>query len=230
MSKDFTQFQYQKHKQCSEISQGQGLPSKKREPYDFSFNSIRKFEDQGRLYSQPLNNQNQSQQQLLGTVISCHANETPFEPTSTTANFDFDIACSNSQPSSTTSYETPQHSPEALQINYDNTSSPANQNAAVVGAKKTTTAIGKQRRSKPVPDKLKNETYWLKRQRNNDAARKSRDTKRAKYDELAVRVALLEKENAHLHGDNLRLMGEVDQLQAILRIYTTTTELPAQIW
>jgi predicted nuclease with TOPRIM domain len=114
-----------------------------------------------------------------------------------------------------------------LQINFNDTSSPTNQNAAVVGAKQTTTAVSKQRRRKPVPDKLKNETYWLKRQRNNDAARKSRDTKRAKYDELAVRVALLEKENAHLHGDNLRLMGEVDQLRAILRIYT---ELPAQIW
>ncbi|KAJ8919603.1 hypothetical protein NQ315_002225 [Exocentrus adspersus] len=41
-------------------------------------------------------------------------------------------------------------------------------------------------------------TYWEKRKKNNEAAKRSRDARRAKEDEIAVRCAYLEQENVQL--------------------------------
>ncbi|XP_020277550.1 protein giant, partial [Pseudomyrmex gracilis] len=44
----------------------------------------------------------------------------------------------------------------------------------------------------------KDSTYFEKRRKNNEAAKRSRDARRAKEDELAIRVAFLEQENTLL--------------------------------
>jgi hypothetical protein len=48
------------------------------------------------------------------------------------------------------------------------------------------------------PSNGKDAAYLLKRKKNNAAAKRSRDLRRAKEDELAIRVSYLERENKAL--------------------------------
>ena len=49
-----------------------------------------------------------------------------------------------------------------------------------------------------MPEELKDDSYWERRRKNNEAAKRSRDTRRAKEDEIAVRAVYLEQENIRL--------------------------------
>ncbi|XP_055355004.1 thyrotroph embryonic factor-like isoform X2 [Paramacrobiotus metropolitanus] len=49
-----------------------------------------------------------------------------------------------------------------------------------------------------VPDELKDEKYWARRRKNNLAAKRSRDARRIKENQIAIRAAYLEKENHKL--------------------------------
>lgn len=60
-------------------------------------------------------------------------------------------------------------------------------------------------------------SYWEKRKKNNIAAKKSRDLRRAKEDEMAIRCAFLEKENLQLRIRLAHLENERDRLQRIAR-------------
>ena len=51
-----------------------------------------------------------------------------------------------------------------------------------------------------VPDLMKDEEYWEKRERNNRAAKKSREDRRRKEVEVVNRLAELEKRNADLEA------------------------------
>lgn len=58
--------------------------------------------------------------------------------------------------------------------------------------------------------------YWEKRRKNNEAAKRSRDARRAKEDEIAIRCAFLEQENiklryevAALRDDNQRMRNMI---------------------
>lgn len=44
----------------------------------------------------------------------------------------------------------------------------------------------------------KDAAYWVRRRKNNEAAKRSRDARRAKEDEIAIRAAFLEQENLKL--------------------------------
>ncbi len=57
---------------------------------------------------------------------------------------------------------------------------------------------------------------WDRRKKNNEAAKRSRDTRRAKEDEVAVRAAFLEQENLQLKFEAARLKSETARLRAIL--------------
>ena len=57
-----------------------------------------------------------------------------------------------------------------------------------------------------VPDELKNNKYWAKRTKNNEAAKRSREARRLKENQIAMRARYLEEEN-------LALKGEVDNLK-----------------
>lgn len=45
-----------------------------------------------------------------------------------------------------------------------------------------------------VPDGLKDEKYWARRRKNNMAAKRSRDARRMKENQIALRAGFLEKE------------------------------------
>ena len=49
-----------------------------------------------------------------------------------------------------------------------------------------------------VPSESKDICYWEKRNKNNEAARRSREARRLKENQIALRTAFLEKENAQL--------------------------------
>jgi hypothetical protein len=46
-----------------------------------------------------------------------------------------------------------------------------------------------------VPDELKDDKYWARRRKNNVAAKRSRDARRMKENQIAVRATYLEREN-----------------------------------
>ena len=53
-----------------------------------------------------------------------------------------------------------------------------------------------QRRSKhPMPEDSKDDKYWRRRAKNNEAAKRSREAKRMKEDEVLQKVEGLESEN-----------------------------------
>ena len=55
-----------------------------------------------------------------------------------------------------------------------------------------------------------------RRKKNNEAAKRSRDARRAKEDEVAIRAAFLEQENIQLKWDVTKLKAETAKLKALL--------------
>merc|ERR1711926_21881 len=55
--------------------------------------------------------------------------------------------------------------------------------------------IIKKRKKNAVPDEMKDERYWEKREKNKEATRRSREAKRLKENQIVLRAAYLEKEN-----------------------------------
>lgn len=58
--------------------------------------------------------------------------------------------------------------------------------------------IIKKRKKIFIPDEKKDGNYWEKRMKNNQAARRSREARRLKENQIALRVAFLERENKSL--------------------------------
>lgn len=52
----------------------------------------------------------------------------------------------------------------------------------------------KKSRKQFVPDNLKDDKYWARRRKNNMAAKRSRDARRMKENQIALRAGYLEKE------------------------------------
>jgi len=62
----------------------------------------------------------------------------------------------------------------------------------------------------------KDQAYWERRRKNNLAAKRSRDARRAKEDEIAIRAAFLEQENIQLKWEVARLKTETGRLRTML--------------
>ncbi|OQR72496.1 Thyrotroph embryonic factor-like [Tropilaelaps mercedesae] len=75
-----------------------------------------------------------------------------------------------------------------------------------------------RKRGKALPDELKDATYWERRRRNNIAAKRSRDARRAKEEETALRAAVLERENLQLRLEASALKQEIAHMKSILRL------------
>lgn len=75
-----------------------------------------------------------------------------------------------------------------------------------------------------VPEDLKDEKYWARRQKNNFAAKRSRDARRVKENQIALRAAFLEKENKCLRDEMTKLKKENAQLKSRLSNYEPTEE------
>jgi len=86
--------------------------------------------------------------------------------------------------------------------------------------------IIRKRKKSFVPQDSKDDKYWEKRDKNNVAARRSREARRLKENQIALRTAYLEKENnvlkAELHvtkAENLELLAEKQMLIEKLKQY-----------
>ena len=77
-------------------------------------------------------------------------------------------------------------------------------------------AGNKRKRTNSLPDEQKDQAYWERRRKNNDAAKRSRDARRAKEDEIAIRAAFLEQENLKLRVEVASLKNETAKLRCML--------------
>ncbi|KAK3093868.1 hypothetical protein FSP39_021238 [Pinctada imbricata] len=73
-----------------------------------------------------------------------------------------------------------------------------------------------RKRPRSLPDNQKDEAYWERRRKNNEAAKRSRDARRAKEDQIAIRAALLEQENMKLRVEVAALKTETAKLRCML--------------
>ncbi|XP_011306910.1 protein giant [Fopius arisanus] len=62
----------------------------------------------------------------------------------------------------------------------------------------------------------KDAAYWERRRKNNEAAKRSRDARRAKEDEIAIRAAFLEQENMKLKYELVALRNETAKLRCMV--------------
>ncbi|XP_008328466.1 TEF transcription factor, PAR bZIP family member b isoform X2 [Cynoglossus semilaevis] len=70
-----------------------------------------------------------------------------------------------------------------------------------------------------VPDEQKDEKYWSRRKKNNVAAKRSRDARRLKENQITVRASFLERENAALRQQVAELRKDCGRCQNILARY-----------
>nr|XP_020859283.1 D site-binding protein [Phascolarctos cinereus] len=70
-----------------------------------------------------------------------------------------------------------------------------------------------------VPEEQKDEKYWSRRYKNNEAAKRSRDARRLKENQISVRAAFLEKENALLRQEVVAVRQELSHYRAVLSRY-----------
>ncbi|XP_038608424.1 D site-binding protein [Tachyglossus aculeatus] len=79
--------------------------------------------------------------------------------------------------------------------------------------------IMKKARKIQVPDEQKDEKYWSRRYKNNEAAKRSRDARRLKENQISVRAAFLEKENALLRQEVVSIRQELSHYRSVLSRY-----------
>lgn len=65
----------------------------------------------------------------------------------------------------------------------------------------------KKSRKQFVPDEMKDDKYWARRRKNNMAAKRSRDARRMKENQIALRAGFLEKEVRSLHWVEKKIIG-----------------------
>jgi len=86
--------------------------------------------------------------------------------------------------------------------------------------------IIKKRKKNAVPEEMKDDRYWEKREKNKEATRRSREAKRLKENQIVLRAAYLEKENKVLkqeletsNFEKSKLATEIDILKKKLGRY-----------
>ncbi|XP_034448211.1 HLF transcription factor, PAR bZIP family member a isoform X2 [Hippoglossus hippoglossus] len=70
-----------------------------------------------------------------------------------------------------------------------------------------------------IPEGLKDDRYWARRRKNNVAAKRSRDARRLKENQIAIRASFLEKENAALRMEVADLRKELGRCKNIVSKY-----------
>ncbi|KAJ8251750.1 hypothetical protein GJAV_G00225030 [Gymnothorax javanicus] len=70
-----------------------------------------------------------------------------------------------------------------------------------------------------IPEDLKDDKYWARRRKNNVAAKRSRDARRLKENQIAIRAAFLEKENTALRLEVADLRKELGRCKNVLAKY-----------
>lgn len=75
---------------------------------------------------------------------------------------------------------------------------------------------------RPIPDEQKDDKYYERRKRNNEAAKKSRDARKIREDRIAFRAALLEQENSILRAQVMALRDELQTMRQLINSGATT--------
>ncbi|XP_070778873.1 hepatic leukemia factor-like isoform X2 [Enoplosus armatus] len=70
-----------------------------------------------------------------------------------------------------------------------------------------------------IPEDLKDDRYWARRRKNNVAAKRSRDARRLKENQIAIRASFLEKENAALRMEVADMRKELGRCKNIVAKY-----------
>ncbi|CAG5910350.1 TEF transcription factor, PAR bZIP family member a isoform 2-T2 [Menidia menidia] len=70
-----------------------------------------------------------------------------------------------------------------------------------------------------VPEEQKDDKYWQRRKKNNMAAKRSRDARRLKENQITVRAAFLERENAALRSEVADLRKECGRFKNVVGCY-----------
>lgn len=70
-----------------------------------------------------------------------------------------------------------------------------------------------------IPEDLKDDRYWARRRKNNVAAKRSRDARRLKENQIAIRASFLEKENGALRVEVAELRKELGRCNNIVAKY-----------
>ncbi|XP_062846964.1 HLF transcription factor, PAR bZIP family member a [Trichomycterus rosablanca] len=70
-----------------------------------------------------------------------------------------------------------------------------------------------------IPDDMKDDKYWTRRRKNNVAAKRSRDARRLKENQIAIRASFLEKENAALRLEVAELRKELGRCRNVMAKY-----------
>lgn len=68
-----------------------------------------------------------------------------------------------------------------------------------------------------MPEENKDEKYWRRRNKNNVAAKRSREARRAKENQIIMRAGFLEDENEQLRSENKDLKKENEDLKNLVR-------------
>ena len=76
--------------------------------------------------------------------------------------------------------------------------------------------IIRKRKKQFVPDDMKNPKYWQKRNTNNAAAKRSREARRLKENQIAMRARYLEEENNVLKTEVENLKRENGELRSLV--------------
>ena len=71
-------------------------------------------------------------------------------------------------------------------------------------------------RKQHVPDTLKDSRYWARRAKNNVAAKRSREARRVKENQIVLRASYLEKENEALKSALEQLAEENEKLKQMI--------------
>ncbi|XP_046444167.1 transcription factor VBP-like [Daphnia pulex] len=94
--------------------------------------------------------------------------------------------------------------------------SPADPSHLVAKALASATTRRPRSEKKPIPDDLKDGKYFERRRRNNLAAKRSRDMRKNREDQVTVRANFLEKENSVLRAQVATLRDEAFALKQML--------------
>ena len=73
-----------------------------------------------------------------------------------------------------------------------------------------------KKRAMQIPEGQKDGSYWEKRKKNNDSAKRSREARRIKEEQIALRVVFLEQENLQLRTEVSLLKSEIEKLRMML--------------
>lgn len=84
----------------------------------------------------------------------------------------------------------------------------------------STKILSAKRRIRTVPSEEKDSAYYEKRARNNESAKRSRDARRFKEQQIQERLVFLEHEHSRLLMENQTIRYQLAQLQAFSQPWT----------